>query len=134
MSWLEMLLLLFMLGNTLSFLIALINMFVFWQHFSRKERRGRKGYIYAFTDIGQLLPVVKIGRASDAHQRLSAHRTAAPFGLVTYCIAEVADDVYAEGYLHQRYAHRRISSRNEWFWMTPVMFWELVLIRVFFRG
>lgn len=134
MSVLTWLLVGFVVLHIVSFLWAFLGMFNIWRNFRKRVERGRKGYIYAFTDLGQLLPVVKIGRASDADQRLSSHRTAAPFGLIVYCIAEVADDVYAENFLHRRHASWRISSRNEWFWMTPVMFWELILIRILFKG
>lgn len=92
----------------------------------------RKGYIYAFTDLGFILPVVKIGRTNDLKQRLSAHTTAAPFGLVVYSRFPVKNDVVAEKALHRRYQKVRVRNNGEWFWLTLPMFFELILLNVFY--
>lgn len=120
--------------NILLILIAVVRFPSLYANIAYQEKSGRKGYIYAFTDIGQLAPVVKIGRANNPSQRLAAHKTAAPFGLMVYCVAAVSDDVAAESYLHDRYRRWRVSTQNEWFWMTPLMFYELLLMRIILRG
>lgn len=95
----------------------------------RVEVRGRAGYLYGFFDRGNLLPAVKIGRESERYARLKQHRTAAPLGINVFFSIAVPDAVAAEAVLHRRYAASRLSPRNEWFMYTPVMFFELVLIR-----
>ena len=72
-------------------------------------QRRRRGYIYGFTDKGQLLPLVKIGRATDPVQRMRSHKTAAPFGLFVFFILRVPDDVQAERSLHELYARWRVG-------------------------
>lgn len=96
----------------------------------RRNRGGGAGWIYFFTDIGQVAPVVKIGRAKNLKSRLAAHRTAAPFGLITFCAFRVRDAVEAEHYLHTRYAHVRVRNNGEWFYITPAIAIEMVLLRV----
>lgn len=132
MTIIGLFLFLFFVLNVVSFVMASVNLFDLVYHVREKEKRGRKGYIYVFTDVGQLLPVVKIGRANNPEQRLAAHKTAAPFGLFVYCIARVDDDVYTERWLHKRYDRWRVSKKNEWFWMTPVMFYEFMIMRWLF--
>lgn len=87
---------------------------------------GKRGYIYAFTDYGQILPVVKIGRATDADSRLASHKTAAPFGIHVFCVLKVRDAVAAEALLHKRYQHLRIRRNGEWFWLLPMVWFEMV--------
>lgn len=123
----------FLLINFVSFLMAVTSVLNLWRNFNRRKKYGRRGYIYAFTDWFQIMPVVKIGRSRNAKQRLAAHKTSAPFGIIVFCIAPVKDDVYAEGYLHKKYGKWRLSTKSEWFWLTPVLFYELVLIRLLFR-
>lgn len=101
---------------------------------NRVEQRGRSGYIYAFTDIGSIVPAVKIGRESTQEQRLNAHRTAAPLGIIVFCNFYVPDAVAAEGYLHRRYYGQRLYSRTEWFVLTPRLFVELILLRLIRRS
>ena len=124
----------FLAINAISFLVALIAIPSLFRAFRSRDRGGTKGHVYAFTDWGQLLPVVKIGRAVDADQRLAAHKTAAPFGLLVFCVVAVRDDVLVERFLHDKYERWRISTRNEWFWLTPVMLYELILMRLLFRS
>lgn len=94
----------------------------------QRMKRGKAGYIYAFMDVGQVLPVVKIGRAKDVEQRLAAHRTAAPFGLLVVCRFKVRDAVRAETMLHHRYHAYRVRKSGEWFWLTPHILLELVFL------
>ena len=92
--------------------------------------KGRRGAIYGFTDLGQLMPVVKIGRAKHPQERLKAHRCAAPFGLFTYFILRVPNDRQAEYALHTLYARWRVRKSGEWFWLTPLMLLDLFLLRL----
>lgn len=94
----------------------------------QRVRRDRGRYIYAFTDYGQLIPVVKIGRASDVRARLAAHRTAAPFGMLVFMVCKVNDSHEAERYLHNRYAVWRLRRSGEWFFLTPGMLFDLVIL------
>lgn len=112
-----------------SFFIALIQFPRLRQQLYRRKMRGRAGWVYGFTDYGIWIPTVKIGRGSNEFDRLRAHRTAAPFGLKVYFNIPVPDAVWAEEYLHQRYAHLRFNL--EWFAVTPVMWFEMQLIRWF---
>jgi hypothetical protein len=84
-------------------------------------RKSDYGFIYYYTIRYYLLPVVKIGRAGNAVDRLIAQRTASPFGLNIIGVVLVKDEVKAENYIHRRYRRERIYNdrRNEWFWLTP---------------
>lgn len=96
------------------------------------EVRGRKGYLYGFADVGQLIPTIKIGREGDKGSRLASHRTAAPFGLMVFFNIAVKDAHYAERYLHRRYQKFRIRRNNEWFYFVSLeMFFEILLLRFF---
>jgi hypothetical protein len=94
----------------------------------RPSRRTKGGFIYAFTDWGQLLPVVKIGRATDPKQRLAAHKTAAPFGLFVFWVISTSNDKRAESVLHHEYKSYRVRSSGEWFWVTPWILWDMILL------
>jgi hypothetical protein len=101
----------------------------------RKEVNGRAGYLYVCSDKLQLLPTAKIGRESEKGSRLRSHRTAAPWGLRVWANFAVPDAVAAERLLHQRYATARVSKNNEWFvFLTPLMFFEILLLRLFGAG
>jgi hypothetical protein len=91
-----------------------------------RARNAHGRYIYAFTDYGQVLPVVKIGRATNPETRLAAHRTAAPFGLLVFMVRRVPDAHHAERVLHTRYARWRVRSNGEWFYLHPLMLLELL--------
>jgi hypothetical protein len=117
-----------------SGVVAVWNVYRISRECRRIRQRKRGGYVYIFYDVGQLIPVIKIGRGSNATDRLRAHRTAAPFGLVTLANIRVRDAVHAEAALHRRYQRVRVSARNEWFLvLTPVMVFELVGLAVWSR-
>lgn len=100
---------------------------------NRKEVNGRSGHIYGFGDIGQIIPLIKIGRSSDEKSRLSSHNTAAPFGMIVYFNFPVNDAVYVERLLHQRY--KFAHANREWFFiLTPLMLFEILLLRFFGAG
>lgn len=90
--------------------------------------KGRpKGYIYFFT--GDDPTVVKIGRTNNLLSRLRAHRTALPNGIVVLGVVPVWDDVWAEGYIHRKYAEQRKSKRAEWFYLTLSLRWYINAVR-----
>jgi hypothetical protein len=93
-----------------------------------KRRHGKAGYIYSFFDVGNIVPAIKIGRETNADERLRSHRTAAPLGIVTVSHFKVRDAVYAEAYLFNRYKHLRLHPRREWFFVTLDMLWTLILL------
>jgi len=96
---------------------------------SRRINRVRGGgYIYAFSDIGIILPVVKIGRSADQNSRLRSHRTAAPFGIFVWWNVKVPDEVHGERVFHDHYAGLRYHL--EWFLFSPKMLVEFILIRL----
>lgn len=109
---------------------TLIRYFDLRYNLRRMEVRGRSGFIYIFSDIGQIIPVVKIGRETSQGSRLRAHKTAAPFGMITWCNVYVSDAVAAEAYMHRRYRMWRVSNRNEWFFIVnPFTFIDILLLR-----
>jgi len=118
-------------GAAISLLCALVNYPMLRYRLRQVEQKGRGGYLYGFSDIGQLLPVIKIGRETEQAARLLQHRTAAPFGLHIWFSTYVPDTVYAEWFLHQRYSGQRYNKRAEWFYLTPVMWFELRLLGLF---
>jgi len=79
------------------------------------RRRGRES-VYFFSDKGQVVPLVKIGRAKNYAQRLAAHRTAAPFGLSVYLVLFTNNSVQVENILHHRYHSLRVRDNYEWFY------------------
>jgi hypothetical protein len=131
---LQLILIFFTIFIVVEFFRALFDLLEIRRAMKKAVTRRNKGYIYAFTDIGQLFPVVKIGRAKDYKQRLMAHKTSAPFGLFTYCVCLCADSIYAENFLHKKHSRLRISKRNEWFWLSPRLFFELILMRLFLKS
>jgi hypothetical protein len=92
--------------------------------------RYRRGYVYGFTDRGQLAPVVKIGKAKNPAERLRAHKCAAPFGLTVFFIIRVPDEHKAEKALHAEYARWRVRRNGEWFYIHPLMLIDLFLLRL----
>jgi hypothetical protein len=114
-----------------AFIVALLRFPALRAALQRVEQRGRGGWVYAFYDRGQWLPVVKIGREAERFSRLAAHRTGAPFDVGVLFSVRVRDAVAAEALLHRRYAMSRYHL--EWFMITPVMWFELRLIRWFIR-
>ena len=125
------------LGIVLIFSLATVIYYLFrvigLKRGLRRVNRGRRtqGWIYAFFDRGQLIPTIKIGRATNLDDRMRAHKTAAPFGLRILCSFRVPDPVATEKFLHRRYASRRIRNNNEWFWLTPNILIELALLNLF---
>ncbi len=103
-------------------------------YLNKRVQGGRRGYIYAFSDIGQFLPTLKIGRETDKGSRMRSHNTAAPFGTIVWCNFPVPDSVYAEAYLHERYRWMRVNPRFEWFFvLNPLMLIDLILLGRFNR-
>ena len=96
-----------------------------WLH-SQHNRRGKQ-YIYFFADRGQLLPTVKIGRASNIKARLASHRTAAPFGMDVFLVLMVHSGPAIEREIHYRYSPLRLRKRNEWFYM-PLWLWAAMAL------
>lgn len=83
---------------------------------TRHHDKHKGGYIYWFRDTKMNRGLIKIGRTKHLHQRLSAHRTGAPYGLDIVAICAVDDDVYAEGLLHSWFQYDRVE--REWFTFT----------------
>lgn len=111
-------------------LLSVLIFMPFMRNSLRKKKGGSSGYIYYFTDIGQLLPVVKIGRTNNLKRRLREHNTGAPFGMFVYCSFLVYDDSHAERYIHTRYDHLRIRPNGEWYWLTPNVLIEILLLKL----
>lgn len=126
--WVEPLLLLVYLAFTL------ITSLLFYPSLSRsldRRGRGKTGYLYAFYDVGSIIPAVKIGREAKRGSRLASHNTAAPLGLVVLFNFKVNNDVEAERYLHDRYGGQRLLKRKEWFVATPRLLLDCLLLRLF---
>lgn len=119
------------------FLIWLFRLPYVLKCLNTRKRTKRSGYVYAFTDIGQLLPLVKIGLASDDTGRLLSHKTAAPLGIVVFYNTRVIDRVHAERTLHGLNPLTRIKNltlgkiNNEWFILTPDMVLDICVIRLY---
>jgi hypothetical protein len=104
------------------------------RNLSKKAISGRRGYIYAFSDIGQIVPTLKIGRETEKGSRMRSHRTAAPFNVIVWCNFYVPDSVAAEAYLHNYYRWMRVSRHNEWFYvLNPLMLIDLIILGWFSR-
>ena len=91
----------------------------------RKRNRSKVGHIYFYRGKGELmnLPLVKIGRTNNMKQRMSSAKTSNPFGIWLLAVVRVKDDVYAESFIHKKFARWRLSKKNEWFWFLPVAFY-----------
>ena len=97
----------------------------------KQEVRGRDGFIYVFSQVGQIVPVIKVGRETTKGSRIASHKTASPFGVFVWCTIPVKDAVYAERIFHERYSRYRVTRSNEWFYLfSPLMFIELLLLRL----
>jgi len=94
-----------------------------------KERSRRSGYIYFYRGAKENWRQVKIGRTGNLDQRLSAARTSNPYGLHVYGVLKVRDDVWAEGFIHRKYANQRLFKNNEWFRLTLNLMIYIYLIR-----
>ena len=104
------------------------------RNLKKRVQGGRSGYIYVFSDKGQILPTVKIGRETSKGSRMRSHRTAAPFGCIVWCNFWVGDSVYAENYLHDRYRWMRVRKDGEWFFVINLlMLIDLILLGWFNR-
>lgn len=97
---------------------------------SMKDHKLDPGYIYFISYIGQIIPIVKIGYASDAPRRLNTHRTSAPLGVFVWCIVRVDDMNSAENGLHQLYHWMRLRKSREFFIILPPLFIDLILLRI----
>lgn len=96
---------------------------------TRLGRSKRNGYIYFFRGRREAVWQVKIGRTNNLEQRLRAHRTANPYGVVLLAAFKTHDDVAAETYLHHQFAANRISKNNEWFNFSPKLWLTMVLLK-----
>jgi len=99
-----------------------------WYRSNRPHRKPR-GYIYYFSDIGQVLPCVKIGRTNNPSNRLAAHRTGAPLGIFIWIILPVRNDRVAETFFHNRYW--RIN--REWFLLSPGLLFDIIVLHIIKR-
>lgn len=88
----------------------------------------RNGYIYYFRGKREPIWLVKIGRSNDPIARLRAHRTANPYGVHILAVFRTRDDVKAETFLHDLFDRERIQRHNEWFYMTPRIWWSSIFL------
>lgn len=99
----------------------------------RAKKSGRKaGHIYFYRPRFCPPFVVKIGRADDPYQRISAQRTGHPFGTEILCVFITKDDNQTEAIIHNDLAFWRISPDNEWFWIIPVLhpiWWYIAMLK-----
>ncbi len=73
--------------------------------------RGCSGHVYVLRD--EATGLMKIGRATNIKNRLSAINTGSPTGITLVYSFEASDCQLHESVLHERYAEKRV--RNEWF-------------------
>lgn len=97
----------------------------------KSSSKGNEGYIYFITEWGFIAPVLKIGRTNNVSRRISSFRTGTPFGILVYLIVEAEDCVSLEAYFHKRYGWSRIRNNGEWFWITPMMFLDIIFIKAY---
>ncbi len=95
----------------------------YWRTAIGYAKRRPKGYIYYFR--GDSMLTVKIGRTKNVLSRLRSHRTANPYGIEILGVVPVWDDVYAERHIHEMFADQRVSSKNEWFYLSPRLWWYI---------
>lgn len=91
----------------------------YWKIEVGYAKRRPRGYIYYFRGTNKLL--VKIGRTKNLLSRLRSHRTANPYGIVVLGVVPVYDDVEAEKAIHSMFSVQRVSRRNEWFYLSPLL-------------
>lgn len=104
------------------------------QELNRVKVSEKRGYVYGFSDWGQILPTIKIGRETTKGSRLASHKTAAPFGIRVYFDFAVKDAHKAESILHQHFAKWRVKRNNEWFYLlSPYAFLEVWMLK-FMKG
>jgi hypothetical protein len=73
---------------------------------------------------------VKIGRTNNLLRRLKSARTSVSAkGLHIYGVMMVKDDVFAEKFIHDKFAHLRHTKRNEWFKMRPSLWLYIRRVR-----
>ena len=90
------------------------------------SRRGkRNGFIYFFRGDSPWL--IKIGRTNNLRTRLSAHRTANPYGVRLLSAFQTVNAVKAESVLHKMFAQSRVSPNNEWFRLS-IRLWLVMRI------
>lgn len=100
-----------------------------FQWIPEAKRVRRAGYIYFFRGAREAIWQVKIGRSVNPVQRLKAHRTANPYGIVVLAVFKTRNDVLAERMLHRLFARNRINRHNEWFTMSIDLWLYMVLLR-----
>lgn len=94
------------------------------------QKKGERGYIYVFTDVGLILPFLKIGKTNNVQRRMSAHRTAAPLGTL-HLSFPVENMSYVESYLHDKYHMWRL--KGEWFFPNPLIFIDVIFLYMYFN-
>lgn len=114
-------------GVFLIFLVRAVRIIIMA---NKIENRGTEGFIYIVSEFGQLFPVVKIGRTNNLERRFATFRTATPFFNLVLLTVSVPDMVSFEKYLHQRYRWWRIRKNGEWFFLTPFMLIDIIVVRI----
>lgn len=96
----------------------------------RKQNRPEYGYIYFYRGRGENPFWVKIGRTNNWNNRLKSARTSvSPKGLHIYGVLRVKDDVFAEKFIHDKYASQRVTRKNEWFSMSIGLYLYILRVR-----
>jgi hypothetical protein len=90
------------------------------------SKRGQ-GYIYFYKGKWELPLFIKIGRSNNVYKRMLSARTANPFGIILYGVIRVRNDIAAEAEIHRMFW--RLSSKNEWFIVTPKLIWFITCVR-----
>lgn len=114
-----------------------LNLIPLLRNLKTRKAYKQKGYVYGFTDVGYVLPFIKIGLSKYEDSRMSSHRTAAAMGTILYLNLEVKDRRYVESYLHTHYKLFRLKTYglidNEWFIMLPHMLLDMLVIRMVYQ-
>ena len=96
----------------------------------RRRKHHTYGYIYFYRGKGESYLNVKIGRTNNLLSRLKSARTSSsPKGLYIIGVMMVKDDVQAEHFIHQKFAHLRHTKRNEWFKMRLPLYLYIRRVR-----
>lgn len=114
------------------YLVLLILRFYFRRKYRseigyRNRYRKNYGFIYFYQGKWELSNffLIKIGRTNNMKQRMSAAKTSNPFGIKLLGCLVVQNDVYAETFIHKKFAKNRINKDNEWFYLTPYLWFYL---------
>ena len=96
----------------------------------RRRKHQTYGYIYFYRGKGESYLNVKIGRTNNLLNRLRSARTSVSAkGLHIYGVMMVKDDVFAEHFIHDKFAHLRHTKRNEWFKMRLPLYLYIRRVR-----